>query len=169
MASYTIVTATAANVAGSNNINSTKVKVMANNACYFAINQPATASANVGSLIVPNSPNYINMTGIGNKLSVLPTGGASTAITLTECGTVYQRALDQNTITLVATLQANTVVLMTSTAGLKTGMYVSGYGVPNNTTISAITADTSVTLTGNVYPETGDRTLNFTVNQIQTA
>ena len=100
MATYTIVTATAANVAGNGNtINSTKVKVVANTACVYAINAPATLSSNVGAMIPANFPTYINMTGIGNKISVLPVGGVSTAVTVTECGTVDQRSLNQNSST----------------------------------------------------------------------
>ena len=100
MATYTIVTATAANVAGNGNtINSTKVKVVANTACVYAINAPATLSSNVGAMIPANFPTYINMTGIGNKISVLPVGGVSTAVTVTECGTVYQSSLNQNSST----------------------------------------------------------------------
>ena len=97
MASYTIVTAIAANVAGNTNtISSTKVKVVANAACVYAINAAATLTANVGAMIPANFPTYINMTGIGNRISVLPVAGANTAITLTECGTVFQSALNQN-------------------------------------------------------------------------
>ena len=100
MASYTIVTAAAANVAGNTNtINSTKVKVVANAACVYAINAPATLTANVGAMIPANFPAYINMTGIGNRISVLPVSGVNTAITLTECGTVFQSALNQNSTT----------------------------------------------------------------------
>lgn len=100
MASYTIVTAIAANVAGNTNtINSTKVKVVANAACVYAINAPATLTANVGALIPANFPTYINMNGIGNRISVLPVSGVNTAITLTECGTVFQSALNQNSTT----------------------------------------------------------------------
>lgn len=100
MASYTIVTAIAANVAGNTNtINSTKVKVVANAACVYAINAPATLTANVGAMIPANFPAYINMTGIGNRISVLPVSGVNTAITLTECGTVFQSAMNQNSTT----------------------------------------------------------------------
>lgn len=97
MASYTIVTTTAANVSAA--INSTKVKVVANTACVYAINAAATLTANVGAMIPANLPVYINMGGIGNKLSVLPVSGASTTITTTECGTVYQSAMNQNSTT----------------------------------------------------------------------
>jgi hypothetical protein len=69
MASYTIVTATAANVAGNTNtIASTKVKIVANAACVYAINAPATLTSNVGAMIPANFPTYINMTGIGNRI-----------------------------------------------------------------------------------------------------
>ena len=104
MASYTIVTTTAANVAGNGNtINSTKVKVVANTACVYAINAPATLTANVGAMIPANFPTYINMGGIGRTLSVLPVSGASTAITATECGTVYQSSVNQNSTTFINT------------------------------------------------------------------
>ena len=100
MASYTIVTAAAANVAGNTNtINSTKVKVVANAACVYAINAPATLTANVGAMIPANFPAYINMTGIGNRISILPVAGTSTAVTVTECGTVFQSAMNQNSTT----------------------------------------------------------------------
>jgi len=102
MASYTVVTTTAANVAGNGNtINSTKVKVVANTACVYAINAPATLTANVGPMIPANFPTYINMGGIGKTLSVLPVSGASTTITVTECGTVYQSAVSQNSTTFL--------------------------------------------------------------------
>ena len=102
MASYTIVTSTAANIAGSGNtLSSTKVKVVANAACVYAINAPATLSANIGPLIPANFPTYINMGGIGNTLSILPVAGGSTTITATECGTVYQSAVNQNSTTFL--------------------------------------------------------------------
>ena len=103
MASYTVVTTTAANVAGSNVLNSTKVRVVANNACVFAINAAATLTSNVGPMIPANRPVDINMGGIGKTISVLPTGGASTAVTVTEIGTVYQSALNQNSTTFLNT------------------------------------------------------------------
>ena len=98
MAAYTVVTATAANVAGANSLNSTKIKVVANNTCVYAINSPATLTSNVGQ-IPQNVITYINMGGIGNKISVLPTAGGSTVVTVTECGTVYQSSLNQNSTT----------------------------------------------------------------------
>ena len=98
MASYTVVTSTAANVAGANVLNSTKVKVVANTTCVYAIDAPATITSNIGQ-IPQNVPTYVNMGGIGKKLSVLPATGASTVITITEIGTVYQSAMNQNSTT----------------------------------------------------------------------
>ena len=101
MASYTIVTSTAANVAGLNNINSTRVRIVANNTCVYAINAPATLTSNVGAAIPANRPTDIILDDIGYKVSVLPANGASTIITLTEIGTVYQSALNQNDTTFL--------------------------------------------------------------------
>ena len=104
MASYTVATTTAVNVAGaSTTINSTKVKVVANNTCVYAINAPATLTSNVGPLIPQNIPVFVNMGGIGKQLSVLPTTGTSTVITVTECGTVSQSAVNQNSTTFLNT------------------------------------------------------------------
>ena len=101
MASYTIVTSTAANVAGLNNINSTRVRIVANNTCVYAIDAPATLTGNVGAAIPANRPTDIILDDIGYKVSVLPANGASTVITLTEIGTVYQSALNQNDTTFL--------------------------------------------------------------------
>ena len=103
MASYTIVTSTAANVAGTNIINSTRVRIVANNTCVYAIDAPATLTSNVGAAIPANKPTDIILDDIGYKVSVLPANGASTVITLTEIGTVYQSALNQNSNTFVNT------------------------------------------------------------------
>ena len=84
--SYSFQTTTAANTAV---ITSTRVKVVANNACYYAIS--TLASANVGPMIPANRPTDINMItngNIGGFLSVVPVGGAATAITVTQIGTV---------------------------------------------------------------------------------
>ena len=167
MASYTVVTATAANVAGANSLNSTKIKVVANTTCVYAINAPATLTANVGQ-IPQNVPTYINMGGIGNKISVLPAGGASTVITVTECGTVYQSAMNQNRISLDFTLQSNAVATGSSTLGLKTGMFVYGNGIASGTTISSFATDTSITLSANATVS-GTRSLTFTTVPFTTA
>lgn len=162
MASYTVVTATAVNVAGaSTNINSTKVKVVANAACVYAINAPATLTANAGALIPANFPTYINMQGIGNKISVLPVSGVATAVTVTEVGTVYQSSVNQNKISLDFTLQSNTVATGSSTLGLKTGMFVYGNGIASGTTLSSFVTDTSITLSANATVS-GLRSLTFT-------
>lgn len=160
MASYTVVTATAANVAGANSLNSTKIKVVANNTCTYAINAAATLTSNVGQ-IPQNVPTYINMGGIGNKISVLPAAGSSTIITVTECGTVYQSAMNQNRISLDFTLQSNAVATGTSTSGLKTGMFVYGNGIASGTTVSSFATDTSITLSANATVS-GLRSLTFT-------
>ena len=86
--SYTFITSTNANTAV---ITSTRVKVVANNACYYAISTLASATANVGPMIAANRPTDINMItngNIGGFLSVVPVGGAATAITVTQIGTV---------------------------------------------------------------------------------
>lgn len=167
MASYTVVTATAANVAGANTLNSTKIKVVANNTCTYAINAAATLTSNVGQ-IPQNVPTYINMGGIGNKISVLPAAGSSTIITVTECGTVYQSAMNQNRISLDFTLQSNAVATGSSTLGLKTGMFVYGNGIASGTTISSFATDTSITLSANATVS-GTRSLTFTTVPFTTA
>jgi hypothetical protein len=102
MATYTVVTSTAANVAGANVINSTKVKVVSNATCVYAIDAPATITSNIGQ-IPQNVPTFINMGDIGRRLSVLPTAGSSTVITLTEIGTVYPSAVTQNSTNFLNT------------------------------------------------------------------
>jgi len=101
MASYTVVTTTAANVADVNVINSTRVRIVANNACVYNVNAAATLSSNIGPLIPANRPTDIILSTIGQRVSVLPTNGASTVITLTEIGTVYQSAINQNSTTFL--------------------------------------------------------------------
>jgi hypothetical protein len=68
-------------------INSTKVIVFANVACYANINGSATTTSTF-PLIEPNRKNDFNMCGIGNTLSLLPVGGATAAITVTQVGNV---------------------------------------------------------------------------------
>ena len=67
-------------------INSTKVTVFSNVACYANINGSATQSNPVS--VLPNRKNDINMQGLFNTLSLLPVGGASAAITITQVGNV---------------------------------------------------------------------------------
>ena len=98
MASYTFVTTTFANVTISN---STRAKVDSNAACYYNINANASVTANAGPMIPANKPTDINMGDIGQVLSVGPVDGSSTAITVTEIGTVSQSALNQNSTTFL--------------------------------------------------------------------
>ena len=171
MATYTVVTTAAVNVAAGNgnSINSTKVKVLANTACVYAINAPATLTANVGPMIPANFPTYINMTGIGNQLSILPVSGASTAITVTECGTVYQSSLNQNSVKGVFTMTTASTTIVGATAGLgiTTGMYVSGANIGLGSIVTAINSGNIVlttAATGNVTA-----TLTFSVGRMVTA
>jgi len=68
-------------------INSTKVIVYSNVACYANINGTAVSSS-AYPLIVPNRKNDFNMQGLGNTLSLLPVGGATAAITIVQVGNV---------------------------------------------------------------------------------
>ena len=172
MASYTIVTATAANVAGNTNtINSTKVKVVANAACVYAINAPATLTSNVGALIPANFPTYINMTGIGNRISVLPVSGVNTAITVTECGTVYQSAMNQNVLKGVFTMTTGntTIVGSTTDLGIVAGMFITGGNIRGNPTVTTVNSGNIVISTAAGIGSNITATLTFSVTAIQTA
>jgi len=68
-------------------INSTKVIVVSNVACYANINGSASITSNVTTLIPANMRTPINMQGIGNTLGLLPTAGTA-AITITQVGNV---------------------------------------------------------------------------------
>lgn len=92
--SYTFVTSTVANTVP---IASTKVKVVANNSCYYAINTTASATANAGAMIAQLRPTDVNMQGLNNILSVVPAGQTITAITVTLIGTVSSAAMIGNT------------------------------------------------------------------------
>lgn len=67
-------------------INSTKVVVYANVACYANVSGTATTASPVS--VLPNRKNDINMQGLGNALSLLPVGGATAAITVVQVGNV---------------------------------------------------------------------------------
>jgi hypothetical protein len=67
-------------------INSTKVTVFSNVACYVNINGAATTSSPIG--VVPNRKNDVNMQGLGNTLSLLPVGSVTAAMTITQVGNV---------------------------------------------------------------------------------
>lgn len=171
MATYTIVTTTAANIAGNGNtINSTKVKVVANTTCVYAFNAPATMTSNIGQ-IPQNVPTYIDMGGIGKTLSILPVGGVSTAITATECGTVYQSAMSQNVLKgqFTMTTGSNTVVGTTTGLGITTGMYVTGGNVIGNPTVTTINSGNIVLSTGSGVGSNVTSTLTFSVTPIVTA
>lgn len=100
MATYTYsVTGTSANTAV---LNSTKVRVVSNVACYYAINANASITSNVGPMIAANRPTDINMGGIGKVLGVATVNGSG-VVTVTEIGTVYQSAMNQNSTTYKAT------------------------------------------------------------------
>lgn len=81
----TYTTATAITTAP---INSTKVIVFSNVACYSNINGTAVTTSTF-PMIVPNRKNDFNMQGVNNTLSLLPVGGATAAITITQVGNVY--------------------------------------------------------------------------------
>ena len=172
MAAYTVVTSTAINVAAGNgnSINSTKVKVIANASCVYAINAPATLTANVGQ-IPQNFPVYINMGGIGKQLSVLPVGGASTAITVTECGTVYQSSVNQNNLKGAFTMTIGNATIVGSTTGLgiTPGLYVVGGNISGNPTVSAVNSGNIVLSTGAGVGSNVTSTLTFSVTPITTA
>jgi hypothetical protein len=170
MASYTVVLTTAANVpSNTTSINSTKVKIVANSACVYAINAPATLTANVGAMIPANFPTYINMQGIGNRISILPVSGTSTAVTVTECGTVYQTAMNQNNSKGVFTMVNGSSVITGTTTGLNLGQYIAiaGSGIPFGATVSSFTSSNvtmSTTATANITA-----TITFSVTASTTA
>ena len=79
----TFVTATAVTTG---NINSTKVTVVSNVACFVGINATATSATNF-PMVAANRPTSINMLGRGNTLSLLPSAGTA-AISVTHIGNV---------------------------------------------------------------------------------
>ena len=91
--SYSFITSGVANAA----VSSTRVKVVANNACFYALGTAglASATANVGPLIAANRPTDITMFTSGNiasQISITPAqAGQITAITVTQIGTVNPR------------------------------------------------------------------------------
>lgn len=60
----------------------------------------------------------------------------------------------------LGTLQSNTTVLITNTAGLLVGQLVTGTGIPANTLITSIVADTSISIS-NAATSSGNQTLTF--------
>lgn len=67
-------------------INSTKVTIIANVACYANINGTATSSSTF-PIVAANRKTDFNMQGLGNTLSLLPVSGTA-AITVTQVGNV---------------------------------------------------------------------------------
>jgi hypothetical protein len=67
-------------------INSTKVTIFSNVACYANINGTATSSSTF-PLVAANRKTDFNMQGLGNTLSLLPVAGTA-AITVTQVGNV---------------------------------------------------------------------------------
>lgn len=67
-------------------INSTKVTIISNVACYANINGTATSSSTF-PLVAANRKTDFNMQGLGNTLSLLPVAGTA-AITVTQVGNV---------------------------------------------------------------------------------
>ena len=100
MATYTLTaTGTSANLAFT--ISSTKIKVQSNGAaCFYNINANCFALSGGNKGIIPANgvPVYINMGGINQVLAV-NTGSSTATLTITECGTVFQSALNQNSTT----------------------------------------------------------------------
>lgn len=76
-------------------VNSTKVIVFANVACYSNIGGTAVSTDPI--TVLPNRKNDINMKGLGNTLSLLPVGGAAAAITVTQVGNVSPSGTAVNT------------------------------------------------------------------------
>jgi len=100
MSTYTLaVTGTSGNTAA---LTSTKVRVVSNVACYYAINADASITSNVGPMIAANRPTDINMGGIGKKLGLAAVGAAG-VVTVTEIGAVYPSSLNQNSTTFFTT------------------------------------------------------------------
>ena len=60
----------------------------------------------------------------------------------------------------LGTLQSNTTVLISNTAGLLVGQLVTGTGIPANTLITSIVADTSISIS-NAATSSGNQTLTF--------
>jgi hypothetical protein len=67
-------------------INSTKATVFSNVAVYCAIGGTVT---NTSPILPANRKNDVNMQGLGNTLTLLPVGGATAAITVTQVGNVF--------------------------------------------------------------------------------
>jgi hypothetical protein len=94
MASQIIVAGTGSAVQ-STILNSTKIRVTSNtSALYFAVGSNPTPGAGFANteIIAASSTRYINMQGLGNKISFLGVNQAG-AVSVTECGTVSSSAI----------------------------------------------------------------------------
>jgi hypothetical protein len=111
------------------------------------------------------------MTGIGNRISVLPVSGVNTAITVTECGTVYQSAMNQNVLNGVFTMTTSNATIVGSTTGLGivSGMYVTGGNIRGNPTVTTVNSGNIVLSTAAGIGSNITATLTFSVTPIQTA
>ena len=68
-------------------INSTKIRLESNVACYYSVGEaPLTFAANC-EIIPSNTVRYINMEGTGNKINLVATSGVA-LVSIVACGTV---------------------------------------------------------------------------------
>jgi len=94
MASQIITAGTGTSVQ-STVINSTKIRVTSNtSAAYFSVGSNPTAGASFSNteIIAASSTRYINMQGLGNKISILGVNQAVT-VSVAEVGTVSNSAV----------------------------------------------------------------------------
>jgi len=77
-------------------IASTKARVTANSAVYFAVGVNPTAYAGNCEVIAANTTRYINMQGLGNKIALLSANGPAT-VSVTQIGTVYASSIPGST------------------------------------------------------------------------
>lgn len=66
------------------------------------------------------------------------------------------------------THSSTTIDDISSTAGLSVGMYVSGSGIPANTTISSITSNVAIVISASASTSVNDNTLTFTYDVAET-
>jgi len=83
-----VLTVSSSSPRSSTVINSTKIRVTANAAVHFAVGVNPTANTTSCELIPPNVTRYINMEGLGNKISII--GSVQTAeLSITRVGNVF--------------------------------------------------------------------------------
>ena len=98
MGSYAITATTT-----SSNLNiplqSTMIKVTSTAACWYNINGDCYGNTGASLGMIPaNQTVYINTLGLNNILAVNAVSGTA-QISVVECGTVYQSAMNQNSTT----------------------------------------------------------------------